>query len=159
MYLYYNTLIEKKQPFFVRKFKILILFSCFRYKSLIFAQENMSIFVNFLVPLVVDKISHTIYRSKDYLSLYQYQIKSFIIIEKLPEKGSCVSKSVSRVLSWTVIYLGRALPLRLGATSTGQPSRLSVPPRCCFGQGLHGGEVSLTPVSSYLTFPPSHPPI
>ena len=59
MYLYYNTLFEKKQPFFVRKFKFLILFSCFRYNSLIFAQENMSIFVNFLSPLVIDKIAHT----------------------------------------------------------------------------------------------------
>ena len=55
MYLYYNTLFEKKQPFFVRKFKILILFSPFRYNHLIFAQEKVSIFVNFFLPLVVDK--------------------------------------------------------------------------------------------------------
>jgi len=55
MYLYYNTLFEKKQPFFVRKFKFLILFSSFRYKPLISAQENVSIFVNFFMSLVVDK--------------------------------------------------------------------------------------------------------
>jgi len=52
---YYNTLFEKKQPFFVRKFKILIHFSAFRYNHLIFAQEKVSIFVNFFMPLVVDK--------------------------------------------------------------------------------------------------------
>ena len=61
MYLYYNTLFEKKQPFFVRKFKFLIHFSAFRYKPLISAQENVSIFVNFFMPLVVDKNRHTRY--------------------------------------------------------------------------------------------------
>ena len=59
MYLYYNTLFEKKQPFFVRKFKFLIHFSSFRYNLLIFAQRKVSIFVNFSLPLVVDKNRHT----------------------------------------------------------------------------------------------------
>ena len=57
--MYYNTLFEKKQPFFVRKFKFLILFSPFRYNPLIFAQEKVSFFVNFSIPLVVDKNRHT----------------------------------------------------------------------------------------------------
>ena len=59
MYLYYNTLFEKKQPFFVRKFKFLILFSPFRYNLLISVQELVSFFVNFFLPLVVDKKRHT----------------------------------------------------------------------------------------------------
>ena len=65
-----------------------------------------------------------------------------------------MSRSVSRVLYSAVIYLGRALPQRLGATSAGQPSRHDVPPRCCFGQGLHNDGVSPALVSSYLAFPP-----
>ena len=60
--MYYNTLFEKKQPFFVRKFKNLILFSQIRYKALISAQENVSIFVNIFDPLVIDKIRDTRYR-------------------------------------------------------------------------------------------------
>ena len=62
MYMYYNTLFEKKQPFFVRKFKNLILFFFFFYKALISAQENVSIFVNIFKPLVIDKIRDTRYR-------------------------------------------------------------------------------------------------
>ena len=59
MYMYYNTLFEKKQPFFVRKFKFLIHFSPFHYNPLIFAQEKVSFFVNFFMLLVVDKNRHT----------------------------------------------------------------------------------------------------
>lgn len=71
MYLYYNTLFEKKQVFFVRKFKKLILFSYFCYKPLIFIQKNMTVFVNYFVPLVVDKRAHTIYSVRRFLKLLQ----------------------------------------------------------------------------------------
>ena len=167
MYLYYNTLFEKKQPFFVRKFKFLIHFSRFRYNLLIFAQEKVSNFVNFFSVLVVDKTGHTIYSSSNFFgpvaatALNQARMSSFLsfsayrrskTVADREKKKSCrqrskvfehvlsgalfilfASKSVSRVLYQAVIYLGRALPQRLGATSTGRPSKPVVPPRCCFG--------------------------
>ena len=71
MYLYYNTLFEKKQVFFVRKFKKLILFSCFRYNPLIFSQKIVTLFVNFFTMLVVDKRRHTISSVRRFFGNFQ----------------------------------------------------------------------------------------
>jgi len=61
--------------------------------------------------------------------------------------------SVSRVLSWTIIYLGRLLP----DDSSDYPERDGPPPvfhyQSCTGWGLHGRPVARPPVSSYLAFP------
>ena len=61
MYMYYNTLFEKKQDLFVRKFKKMKLFNRFRYNSLITSQVFVDIFVNFYRGIVVDRKAHTIY--------------------------------------------------------------------------------------------------
>ena len=42
-----------------------------------------------------------------------------------------VTRSISRVLSWTVIYLGRALPPGSRHLHGTRRATLDVPPRCC----------------------------
>ena len=54
MYLYYNTLFEKKQAFFVRKFKKLKLFYRIHYNSVIIIQKFVAFFVNISARLVID---------------------------------------------------------------------------------------------------------
>ena len=86
--MYYNTLFEKKQPFFVRKFKFLIHFSSFCYNLLTGAQEKGSIFVNFSMWLVVDKNRHTRYREGSKKRVWEKK-------ETLPQKMTIVSKTSS----------------------------------------------------------------
>ena len=66
-----------------------------------------------------------------------------------------MSKSVSRVLYWTIIYLWRCIAAQLKPFFRTMPSKLNCAVECCSGWGLHGKSVTIFPVRSYRTFPQS----
>ena len=67
-----------------------------------------------------------------------------------------MSKSVSRVLSWMIIYLGHLLPNSSSDTTREHigPMHFSSPIWSCSRWGLHSHTVASVLVSSYLAFPP-----
>ena len=62
------------------------------------------------------------------------------------------SVSISRVLYWTIIYPGLALPRRLKRLRD-ETGSLMRPIASCTRWGLHHGQVAKPWVSSYLAFP------
>ena len=72
-----------------------------------------------------------------------------------------MSKSISRVLYLTIIYLGALSPMRSSDLPSGKrraaafqalvPKNNCLPTWSCSGWGLHGQHVTMLPVSSYLT--------
>ncbi len=66
-----------------------------------------------------------------------------------------MSRSVSRVLYQTIIYLWLRIAAKLKPFFRIAPSKLNYAVVCCSGWGLHGKSVAIFPVRSYRTFPQS----
>ena len=68
-------------------------------------------------------------------------------------KTKTKGRSISRVLYWTIIYLGPILLEGSSGTPLGRRRAAAINARIrpCSGWGLHGHLVSKMPVSSYLT--------